>query len=150
MNLLIIFCAQYLIYLMGAAFVVFLVWKFSWDKLVVTVVSLPVAYVLAKIAGHLYSHIQPFAAQGVAPLIPHVVDNAFPSDHMLLASTIAMLALVYNRSLGALLWACALAVGAARMVALLHYPVDITASVLIAVAVVVAVAKLSDSYLIQR
>lgn len=136
MVLLIIFCAQYLVYVMALAFAAFLVWKFSWDKLAVTVVSLPLAYGLAKLAGHFYSHIQPFVVSGVEPLIPHVIDNTFPSDHMLLAAAVASLAFAYNRTLGLVLWVCALAVGIARVAALLHYPVDIMASAVIAAVVV--------------
>ena len=139
MDLIIIFCAQYLVYLMALGFAAFIIWKFSWDKLVVTVVALPLAYGTAKLAGHFYAHIQPFAVQGITPLIPHVIDNTFPSDHMLLAAAVASLAFAYNRTLGLVLWVGALAVGAARVAALLHYPVDIATSAAIAVAVVLVV-----------
>lgn len=133
-DLLIIFCAKYLIYVMALLFAVFLVWRFSLRKLSFAAVTFVLAYGFREIAGHLYSHIQPFAAQGFTPLIAHAVDNSFPSDHMLLASAMASVVFVYNRTLGVLLWICALAIGIARVAAGLHYPVDIATSVLIAIA----------------
>lgn len=150
MNTLIIFCAQYLIYLLGLGFAGFLVWRFSYDKLIVSVVSLPLAYGVAKLAGHFYSHMQPFAVQGVTPLIPHAIDNTFPSDHMLLAAVFASLVFAYNRTLGILFWAGALAVGAARVAALLHYPVDIAASAVIGIVVVALVYAATSKILVKR
>lgn len=150
MDLLIIFCAKYLVYVMAVVFAGFIAWRFDWQKAIVTAVALPVAYGIAKVAGHFYSHIQPFAVQQVAPLIPHAIDNTFPSDHMLLAAAMASVVFVYNRSLGVVLWACAVAVGVARVAALLHYPVDILASALIAAATVAAVYAAARSLLFQR
>ncbi len=91
---------------------------------VVAIVALPLAYALARLAGLFFHHEQPFAALGYAPLIPHEVDNSFPSDHSAAAGAIAGIASLYNRALGVLLWVLAVGVATGRVLSGLHYPVD--------------------------
>ena len=107
---------------------------------VLAAIALPLAYALARIAGLLYSHSQPFVEWGVEPLVPHEVDNAFPSDHMALAAAIATIAFFYNRWLGAGLGVVGLSIGLARMFAGLHYPVDVVVGVALGVAAACSVA----------
>ena len=98
--------------------------------------SLLLAYIFARIAGLFYQHIQPFALEGFEPLIPHAVDNAFPSDHVVLTGALATVAFLYSRWLGVGLWALALGIGLARVWAGLHYPVDILAGAVLSVIAV--------------
>lgn len=142
MDALAIFGAKYLIYLIMLVFAIFLYQRWSRKMLILTAVSLPVAYVCARVAGMFYSHIQPFALHNTTPLIAHAVDNAFPSDHTLIAAVLATIILLYNRNLGLLLWVAVLGVGAARVYAGLHYPIDVVASALIALVVVSGVRTL--------
>jgi undecaprenyl-diphosphatase len=125
---LIIFCAKYLIFFMALAMAVY--WALSprankTELALVGLVALPLAYGLARVLGMLYGHQQPFAEQGFEPLVPHSVDNSFPSDHSAAAGVLAGVASLYNRSLGVLLWVLAVGVAAGRMLAGLHYPLDV-------------------------
>jgi len=105
----------------------------------ILMVALPLGYALARLAGLLFSHNQPFAVDGFEPLIPHAVDNSFPSDHTVISGVFSLTAFLANRHIGLVLWALTLLVGAARVSAGLHYPVDIVVGVLLAlVAVFVA------------
>lgn len=121
----------------------------QWSAVVLAVISIPVAEGIAKLAGLFYSHIQPFAAGGYTPLVPHAIDNSFPSDHVVIAATIASVVFVYNRRAGLILWVMALCVGAARVAAGLHYPLDIAVSAVIAVAVVFCVSKVLSRFIQQ-
>lgn len=80
---------------------------------------------IVKISAVLYSHARPFVVLHTTPLIAHVPDNAFPSDH-LAACGLAVGFLWHRTRWGALVAATfALALGAARVIAGLHWPVDV-------------------------
>lgn len=92
---------------------------------ILILLSLPLAYFLARVMGMFYAHEQPFAVYGFEPLWPHVVDNSFPSDHVALGGALATAVLFFKRRLGLLLWLLVASVGLLRVVAGLHYSIDI-------------------------
>ncbi len=127
MDMLIILCAKYLLYVMAIALGAY--WLLSprtakTELALVALVALPLAYALARLAGMVFSHQQPFATFNYAPLIPHEVDNSFPSDHSAAAGALAGIASLYNRALGLLLWVLAVGVAVGRVLSGLHYPMD--------------------------
>jgi undecaprenyl-diphosphatase len=127
-DFLIVFCGKYLLYLIALALFVYWLRSPRVNRLQFTVAAaaaLALAYALARIAGLFFSHYQPFALQGFDPLLPHEVDNSFPSDHAALGGAMAGIAGLYNRGLGLLLWVLAVAVAGGRMLAGLHYPADV-------------------------
>lgn len=140
MTLLIVFCAKYLIYIiaLGATAAV-LVSPHRQRLALAAVIALPAAYALARLAGFFFSHPQPFVAEHFEPLVAHVVDNSFPSDHTAIAGVFASVAFLADKRAGLVLWALTLLVGFARVAAGLHYTVDIAASVAIALLAVWAV-----------
>lgn len=101
-----------------------------------------VAIGLTLAAGSLYHERRPFVVNHVRPLIPHVADNGFPSDHTTLTFTCAFLLLPF--STGAALAAAVLAalVGAARVASRLHTPLDVAAGIAIALLANLAAALL--------
>lgn len=135
MTALTVICAQYLVVL--APVLVALVW---WrlpalerrTLLVRGVIVLVAAVVLAKGGGALFNDPRPFVVQHTTPLIPHVADNGFPSDHTLLAAACAFLLVPFSlpAAVGATL--VAIMIGVARVASRLHSPLDIAASLLFA------------------
>ena len=142
MDSIIIFCAKYLIYVVVLGSVVVVLVSPHRNRLaLLAVVALPVAYALARLAGAFFSHPQPFSVSGTEPLIPHIIDNAFPSDHTLIGGVFASVAFLADRRVGIVLWVLALLVGVARVMAGLHYVVDILAATLLAAGTVFVVYK---------
>ncbi|MHB0865454.1 MAG: phosphatase PAP2 family protein [Minisyncoccota bacterium] len=145
MNEIIVFVASYL-YLASVA--LFAGYFFSAEKalrrriLLVSFFALPISYLSGLAAGFLYYDPRPFAVLHITPLISHVADNGFPSDHALLMGTLAAIVTVFNRRLGALLWALAIIVGVARVLAAIHHPLDILASFAIAIVATFIVVTL--------
>ena len=140
-DILIIVCAKYLVYVPVLVLLALLVrgarrrkHRLFW----LTIISLPLAYMIARIAGHLYYNPRPCVVGHFTPLVAHVADNGFPSDHMLIAATIAMIVLYFNRRLGILLWIVALVIGTARVLAGVHHTADIIGSMVIATVSVIA------------
>ncbi len=133
MNILIVFSAKYLLYVSVIVAVAYFAKQprpRQKEMLVFAVILLPFAYAIAKIAGHFYFDPRPFVVGHFTPLIPHAADNGFPSDHTLLASAVAATVFYFNKRLGLLLFVLALFVGAARVLAGVHHPMDIVGSFL--------------------
>lgn len=96
------------------------------------------AVIIDKSSGLVYYHERPFVVMGKEALALNPNNNAFPSDHALIVFTAAMVVWVATRNwrLGLALVAGGFAVGAARVIALVHWPVDIAGSFVIAGAMV--------------
>ena len=93
-----------------------------------------VTYGLIKLAGALYYDTRPFVIDHSTPLFAHPPDNGFPSDHTALTMFIAVCVLRYSRKWGIVLIAISLLIGASRVAARIHHPVDIIAAIAIAIA----------------
>ena len=70
-------------------------------------------------------------------------DPSFPSDHAAAAFAIAIAILLYHRRTGAAFLAVAILISAGRVVAGVHYPLDITAGALVGTLSAVAVTRLA-------
>ncbi|MGH7141015.1 MAG: phosphatase PAP2 family protein [Minisyncoccia bacterium] len=133
----IIFCGKYLIYielLAFAGFVLALRARVRWRFLIMTVIALPLAYLLGKAASFIWYDPRPFVESGITPLIAHVADNGFPSDHLLLGGTLAALVMMRSPRVSIVFWLMAAAIGAARVLAHVHHTVDILAGAAIGLA----------------
>jgi undecaprenyl-diphosphatase len=84
--------------------------------------------VIAKIGSHLYYDTRPQFKDGATPLFAHSNDNGFPSDHTLLASFLAFLALKYSKPAALGLFIVAALIGWARIAAHVHHLIDIVGS----------------------
>lgn len=136
MNAVIIFGAEYLIYVLALAAVAcfFTIEKSLRHQLLVfAVITLPLAYILAKMTSLLYYDTRPFVVDGFVPLIPHAADNGFPSDHTLAAATISAIIFRFERKQGIVLFVMALLVGISRVLAGVHHAVDVFGSVTVSV-----------------
>lgn len=128
MDNLIIFCAKYLIFIIGL--IVLVVWlrqggKQRYELALAVVVAAITALVLAKLAGMLYYHPRPFIAQNIQPLIAHGNDNGFPSEHEAAGVALATIIYFYHRRVGAIAFVLAAIVGIGRVAAHVHSPIDI-------------------------
>jgi undecaprenyl-diphosphatase len=92
-----------------------------------------ISVILLKISAMLVNDPRPFVVNHVIPLIPHVADNGFPSDHTLLTMWLALVVYFYNKKLGIVLIIVSITVGISRVLALVHHPIDIIGSMIIAI-----------------
>ncbi|MDB5225743.1 MAG: bcrC [Candidatus Adlerbacteria bacterium] len=152
-EILVIFCAQYLPAAALLACAAYWLWAPRAVKVelaLAALVALPLAYAVARLAGLFFSHEQPFAAYGYEPLVPHEVDNSFPSDHAAALGALAALAFFFNRWLSAFLLLCAALVGLARVLIGFHYPLDVVAGLLLGVASAAVAYAAVHSYFSAR
>ena len=104
--------------------------------------SLALAFSLAKAGTHLYDNPRPFMVGQFEPLVPHGVENGFPSLHTLFAATLAALVFTKHRVIGALMYVLAVCIGLARVAAGVHHGVDVIAGLVIASVAVYAARQL--------
>ncbi len=136
MDNLVIFCAKYLIFVV--ILVVISVWFLADTKtkkqLAIAVIAAGIAaLILDKLAGALYFHHRPFVVNNVQPLIPHGNDNGFPSEHTLLASTLATIIYFYRRQIGLAMFGLAIIVGTGRVLAHVHWVIDVVGGLILGI-----------------
>ena len=107
------------------------------------------AYLLAKVGGHLYEDPRPFITDQVVPYFESATDNGFPSDHTMLAAVFAAAMWPFHRVLSGLFYVMAVAVGLARVVAGVHHGVDVIGGLVLGTAGV-AVAWVAMTLLESR
>lgn len=99
-----------------------------------TVASAVFVVLLARIGSALYNNPRPYIVAHIQPYFSASTDNGFPSDHMLLSSSLAMLVWYHNRRWGWVLLAVAVIIGLARVAGKVHHLVDIVGALAFAVA----------------
>lgn len=145
MNTVIVWTAQYLLWVMVAGFAA--VWLLAEDRRgkielagqAVLGIVLMVAFLY--IAKSVHHDPRPFIQNPhIKPLFGHSRDDGFPSDHSLAAGLIAILIFLRHRLLGVLFVAAAVAIAWARVAAHVHHLQDVVAGLLLgALAAVLAV-----------
>ena len=140
MNALTVATAQYvplLVPLAAATIWFFLPRRDRFAMAAQAIISLVVVLGLIQLAASLHTDPRPFVVNpSVQALFTHPPDNGFPSDHTALAATVALLVMIYRKSLGAVLLAASIVAGGARVAAHVHHVQDIVGGVVIAVVAV--------------
>jgi undecaprenyl-diphosphatase len=144
----IIFCAKYLIIF------VILIFIWAWFKApnrlkermaAAIIIAGVIAGILDKIASKLFYDPRPFVSHHVTPLVAHAADNGFPSEHTILAFTIAAVLYFYRPKMSYLAFGLAALVAFGRIAAHVHSPIDIIGGIAIGL-----VAAVTGNYLATR
>lgn len=122
------------IVLAAAVFAVFISKSLRTKFLLLSAFTLPLSFLLSRVVSRLYYNPRPFMVDDFTPLVQHIADNGFPSDHTLLTATIASIVFVYNKPLGVSLFGLSVMVGVGRVLAGVHHSIDVAGSIIIAVA----------------
>lgn len=112
----------------------------AWSWAVITGL---LALLFAKLASLFYQGERPFEVQGVEPGAAFLPNPGFPSDHVLLVVVIACIvwASMKNKALSISLAAACLIIAVARVIALVHTPLDVIGGALCAIAAAICVYK---------
>lgn len=152
MDSLMIFTAKYLVYILAAAAIIFLLLQKReiQKKLIVFAgIDLLLTYLAGKLAGKLFYDPRPFVATHIKSLIPHAPTNGFPSDHALVSFAIAWIIFAYNKRIGIIFALVALFIGISRIYVRVHSPIDIIGSFGIS-AIVALVVYFVLQFLLQK
>lgn len=134
-EIIIIFLAKYLVYLallVAVGVIAYFLYKTRKFWFVSKVVLAGIlSLVLSRLVKLFYFDPRPFVVHHTTPLIPHVADNGFPSDHVLLLATLGFLLVGISRTWGVFVLLLAALVGAGRVLAGVHHSIDVIGSFII-------------------
>ncbi len=139
MDAFVIFSAKYLVALPALLLGAHLATRRWPQQKQMALFAIPAAlltYAFGLIGNLLYVDPRPFVIGHFVPLIPHVPDNGFPSDHTLLAAALAAIGMYWNKWLGLALWVIAIVIAIARVYVGLHHPIDVLGSIVFALIAV--------------
>lgn len=147
----VIFCADMLIFVVAAAWLVALltnVSKLTGSWVVRMAVIAVLAVVLAKVSGLLISDTRPYILGHFTPLAPVAHDNGFPSDHVLLATVLTASLWWVERRFIPFFAAATLLIMMGRLGIGAHHTLDVVGSVVIAllVALIAGALPLPESW----
>ncbi len=148
MNILFIFGAKYLFIgsiILAGWYVLCQPRLIQKRMILLAALSSTLSGLVALVAGHIYTNPRPFVVDHFIPLIPHVANNGFPSDHALLVGWIAAFLYPFDRRVSLALFLIALLVGVSRVYVGVHHPIDIIASF-----VIVAIITTGVFWVIRR
>jgi undecaprenyl-diphosphatase len=139
MNLVIIFLAKYLVFVVIIAALALVltdvIRERNWRKLGFIVLAVLTAAALSQVL-HLVpvETLRPYQIIGADPLVEHASDLPFPSDHTVAAFAMAgaVVFMTRFRKVGIVLLVLAALVAIGRMLALVHSPLDVIGGVAVA------------------
>lgn len=148
---LVVFCADMLIFVVAAAWLVALLTNFprltaSW--IVRVAIMAVLAIVVAKVSGLLISDTRPYILGHFTPLAPVSHDNGFPSDHVLLAAVLTASLWWIERRFIPFFAAATLLIMVGRLGIGAHHTLDVVGSVVIALiaALIAGALHLPESW----
>lgn len=142
MHLIIIFLASYLHFIIVGITILFLFFlhgKARFNFVKVLLVSLGAVFIISRSLNKFIISPRPFVHEKFSPLIFHIPDNGFPSEHTLLVITLALSVYYFNKKVGILLLILGVLVGVGRILAGVHHLLDILGSIIISICVVSSV-----------
>lgn len=122
---LIIFLAVYFIYIVAVLALLFLLRCFNWKEFILVGISGSVAWFLAKVFKIFFHTPRPFDVFPQVQSLFIETGYAFPSGHTMVASAIAFALFFIHKKVGYVFMILALVIGLARVVAGVHFPIDI-------------------------
>ena len=146
-DLVITFLASILIWcLYIVLFILFFKGKIKKEVLLHAIFASFVAWVIAEIIKNLIPSTRPFTINS-NPIFTLTIptDNAFPSGHTATAFGLAVAIWFHNKKLGVLFIIGAMLVGVGRVLANVHFPIDITAGSLVGIFVAYLLKKVHFS-----
>lgn len=128
------FLASILIWLMFFGLIVLWVidGKIKKETVIHALFASLIAWTITGIIKYFFPSFRPFQAEGLIPLTLTVPwDSTFPSGHTALAFALSVTILKHDKKVGILYLIMAGLVGIARIMAHVHYPIDIIVGALI-------------------
>ncbi len=152
-SLVITFLASFLIWFLflGLGILWVIDGKIKKEQVIHAVFACFVSWVIALLVKEFFPTIRPFIANGAEVLtltIPR--DAAFPSEHTTLAFALAVTVFLHDRRVGWFFLAGAFLVGISRVMANVHYPIDIIGGALLGTIVAVIIEKTHFSKLFLK
>ena len=152
-NVLVTFMASFLIWFMFLGLLI--LWiidgKIKKEQALHAFISSIVAWLTAEMLKSLTETTRPFIVNGADPLTLTVPNgHSFPSAHTAVAFAIAVTIWLHDRSVGYVFILLAVLVGVGRILANVHYPIDIIGGAVVGIVVAVLIENIHPEKLLKR
>jgi undecaprenyl-diphosphatase len=144
-DLIIEFFASFFIYFLFAGLLVlwFIDGKIKKEQVIHALFATFVAWAVSALIKHFFPTLRPFMVNGKeVDILIKPLDGAFPSGHTAEAFALAVTIFMHDRKIGWCFLASALLIGVARVIANVHYPVDIVGGAFLGTIVAVIIEKI--------
>jgi undecaprenyl-diphosphatase len=144
-DLIVTFLASFFIYFLFAGLVIlwFIDGKIKKEQVIHALLACLVAWTIATLIKHFFPTIRPFVLNGGdVDVILKPTDGAFPSEHTVIAFALAVTIFMHDRRVGWWFLVSALVIGVARVIANVHYPIDIVGGAFLGTIVAVIIEKI--------
>lgn len=109
------------------------------------------AWIIAFLIKHFFPTARPFTLNGrEIDVLLKPTDGAFPSEHTTIAFALAVTVFMHDRKIGWYFLGSALVIGVARVLANVHYPIDIVGGAFLGTIIAVIVERIHLFKLITR
>lgn len=147
----VIFIGQYLAYWLVVGLFVFLIFgkdkKKEFKMLILAAFSIFLSrIVITEIIRYFYFVSRPFVNNNVYQLIFNETSGSFPSGHATFFFALAMAVFFFHKKWSILFFAGAILIGVARIIAGVHWPIDILGGTIIGILSAWIVNKISKRY----
>lgn len=117
--------------------------KIKKEQVIHALFACTVAYLTAALIKHYFPTIRPFVLNGgEVDVFIRPMDGAFPSEHTVIAFALAVTVFMHDRKVGWYFLVTALVIGAARVLANVHYPIDIVGGAFLGTITAVIIDKI--------
>ncbi len=147
------FLASFLIWFMFAGLIILWVidGRIKKEEALHAIFAFVLAWAIAEVVKRAIPTERPFQINGFTPVtVTKPTDGAFPSGHTSAAFALAMTIWFHDRKIGWVYIILGLIVGAARILANVHYPVDILGGAVVGILTAFLVEKIHLYQLISR
>lgn len=143
-NLLVTFFASFLIYILF--FGLFILWiidgRIKKEQVIHALFAIIITWIISELIKSFFPTIRPFLLNGQNPLtITAPSDGAFPSSHTAQSFALAVTIFMHDKKYGSLYLICAILIGVTRVMANVHYPIDIFGGAFLGTLIAVIVEK---------
>ncbi|MEK7659429.1 MAG: phosphatase PAP2 family protein [Patescibacteria group bacterium] len=126
MELIIIFSAEYLGYILLAVFLILFLKNRRKDFLIIPLFSALLSrFIFTEIIRFFYFRPRPFVAKMITPLIDHAPTASFPSGHAAFFFALSAGIYSFNKKAGLWFFGASFIIGFSRVFSGLHYPTDV-------------------------
>jgi len=151
----IVFFAEWLIWWMAGALVLFLVFgkdKRRELKIIFEALATAVSarFVVAEVIRYFYDRARPFEVLGIYRLMDHSAGSAFPSGHASFSFALAMAIYFYYPKTSALFFLAAILISLGRVAVGVHWPSDVLGGAIVGVLTVWALDFLFKKFKINN
>lgn len=139
------FFATFLIWFLYAGLIIlwFIDGRIKKEQVIHALLAGFIAWVIVFLIKHFFPTVRPFVTDGKGVgVLFKPTDSSFPSAHTALAFGLAVTIFMHDRRVGWFYLIGALAIGIARVMANVHYPIDIVGGAFIGTLVAVVIERI--------